>query len=1217
MTPPTNPKPTIGELFDLPDHVRSDDFVLRLTEAILRPELTVKDYVVTGQLRGCFDDALSLVRDSVTGRRSSGAYLHGSFGTGKSHFMAVLYLLLSNDARARSLPDLAEVVAKHDWTTGKKFLLVPYHMIGAETVEERVLGGYLDRIRELHPDVQPPGLYDADAMVSNARKLRQQFKDEDFFRALNQSVSNDGWGDAPRWDERSFEAAAVADARSRDRAELVGALAHTLMPGARHTVATVDLDTGLSLMSQHAKSLGYDAVILFLDEMILWLASRAADPAWITREGPKLAKLVESGNANRPAPIVSFVARQRAIRDLIGKAGLGANQALVEEALEWWEKRFTTITLEDKNLSAIARRRLLKPKSEAARQLIDAEFANIGRLGNSVIDTIVTSKSDRGQFRDLYPFTPALIEILVAVASALQRERTVLNIMAQVLVKSRNRMRLGELVSVGELFVELRDGYDPFGSSLKQQFDNARKLWERKLRPLIEADAGASYDDLDGMPPDDPKARQLRAHERIAGTLILTGLASDLEPLRGLTGPRLAALNYGSLRPFIPGTEGRDALALCRRWATGVGEIRISPGTESQASINVQLTSVDIESILDNAKHEDSHGNRLLKVTDLFFREMEMDSVRQYPLQAKVNWRGTPRSYEISILNVREAGDRELRPTGDDWHLVIDLPIDRENYSPSDDLAQLRKVRTGLREPLRTLVWLPTFLSDRTRTELGRYAILDYLLKPDKLREYTQHLTAIEREEARAVMDSMKRELEVRLRAAIRAAYGVGKPEAGALDESMPLDPSEQFQSLNADLQLQPPAGENLADSARRLVRQALTFEFPGHPEFNEDDVKLGRKYIELAYNEVLGALRDPEGRKATEKDVRKQIRPLLEPLRLAQVTEQNTVPLRDWHDHFDRKEAQYGGPVTVGKLRDWMNEPKRMGLPRDLQDLVILVYAAQSNCSFRDAFGPADPAIGRLRDEWKLEPQELPSQADWDVARERSSTLFGKPASALCNASNLDKFAADVVGVATAKRDAARKLLEALKRVAPAGADRVVTANACVRLLDKLDVKLKPIDVVKRLVSTEIATNLTAMDRSMVRAADVVTAIDHCNWTLLEGLKNIPAGAQILARLDAGLAENEYVTPLADRLRECSAAAARLVLERTPPPPPQPPVPSPPPTPVVPPPPTPTTEGRRTIAHESRQTTPARLRETLTELERAAEAHPESEIEITWEIRE
>ena len=29
-------------------------------------------------------------------------------------------------------------------------------------------------------------------------------------------------------------------------------------------------------------------------------------------------------------------------------------------------------------------------------------------------------------------------------------------------------------------------------------------------------------------------------------------------------------------------------------------------------------------------------------------------------------------------------------------------------------------------------------------------------------------------------------------------------------------------------------------EAARRLVRQALDSEFPGHPEFNEDELKLG-----------------------------------------------------------------------------------------------------------------------------------------------------------------------------------------------------------------------------------------------------------------------------------------------------------------------------------------------------------------------------------------
>jgi hypothetical protein len=79
--------------------------------------------------------------------------------------------------------------------------------------------------------------------------------------------------------------------------------------------AFVDIDTGLAIMSQHARGLGYDGVILFLDELILLLATRAADVNFVSAEGAKLSKLVEAQRADRPIPIISFVARQRDLRD--------------------------------------------------------------------------------------------------------------------------------------------------------------------------------------------------------------------------------------------------------------------------------------------------------------------------------------------------------------------------------------------------------------------------------------------------------------------------------------------------------------------------------------------------------------------------------------------------------------------------------------------------------------------------------------------------------------------------------------------------------------------------------------------------------------------------------------------------------------------------------------------------------------------------------------
>jgi hypothetical protein len=48
--------------------------------------------------------------------------------------------------------------------------------------------------------------------------------------------------------------------------------------------------------------------------------------------------------------------------------------------LKYWEGRFHIITLEDRNLPAIAERRVLKPKSEAARQTLDAAFEETTRV---------------------------------------------------------------------------------------------------------------------------------------------------------------------------------------------------------------------------------------------------------------------------------------------------------------------------------------------------------------------------------------------------------------------------------------------------------------------------------------------------------------------------------------------------------------------------------------------------------------------------------------------------------------------------------------------------------------------------------------------------------------------------------------------------------------------------------------------------------------------
>jgi hypothetical protein len=227
----------IKDLIELPDQVRRGDFVLRLTEGVTKPEETLDTYVVTPQLVRCFDDALGMIRAGIEGRTSKAAYLHGSFGSGKSHFMAALYLLLQHNPAVRSVAELAPVVDRHNaWIQGKKFLLITYYMLSAKTMESHILGEYVNQVQRLHPGSKLPGVFLAESMFRDAEKLRTEMGDDRFFAALNRGseATSSGWGEiGAGWDAASFESAISAPPRAEDRVRLVGDLVEKFFTYAR------------------------------------------------------------------------------------------------------------------------------------------------------------------------------------------------------------------------------------------------------------------------------------------------------------------------------------------------------------------------------------------------------------------------------------------------------------------------------------------------------------------------------------------------------------------------------------------------------------------------------------------------------------------------------------------------------------------------------------------------------------------------------------------------------------------------------------------------------------------------------------------------------------------------------------------------------------------------------------------------------------------------
>jgi hypothetical protein len=989
--------PTLREIFALPEHVGAGDFVLKLTDGLTAPEETVRQYVVTPQLVKCFDQALGVVKAALDARASKGAYLHGSFGAGKSHFMAMLTLLLRNEVIARSKPELAPIVSKHNaWTQNRRFLVVPYHMQGAQSMEAALFGGYAQHIATVHPHTPTPGFYQRDGILADAQTLRGQMGDEAFFQALNQAdqappTGGGPWGKvATCWHADSFAAGLNAPPGSNNaRFQLVGALVRAFYSTQRQLSASEEelytsLDDGLAAMAHHAQDLGYDAVVLFLDEFILWLASRAADTAWLGREGQKVAKLVESGNADRPIPIISFMARQRDLRELIGEHLPGAEQLSISDTLQFFEARFDRVNLEDRNLPEIAKKRLLRPRDTAAEAQLQHAVHKLLGSQPQVLQTLLTREGDQQMLKDLYPFTPALVQTLIAVSSLLQRERTALKLMLQMLVERADSMQIGEIIPVGDLFDVIAAGDEPFTHGIKLLFEQAKQLWRRRLLPLLEAQHGLTWQDSETA-TDSPKANALRNDARLLKTLVLAALTPEVDALKNLTPAKLAALNHGSIRTPVPGSEGVTVLNKLKRWAGQAGEIKIADDSPNP-TVALEIAKVDTDAILANALSFDTQGNRQAEVRQRIVDGLNLTDTGSslLPPELDIVWRGSRRKAEIVFGNIREQSFETLKGREGIWRILVDFPFDQPPHGPRDDIAKLESFLDdgGIG---RSLVWLPSFFTPNVQDQLGRLVVIDFVLRGNHLEQYAAHLSQADREQARLLLTNQRDQLRQFVRNSLHSAYGLNTVAQEALDPEQSID--EHVYALDPTLNLRPPVAATFKDAFEKLLEQALDYEFPAHPKWDTEPRPIAVKRLA----EVLTqAAQQPAGRIELEAALRDDARRLLPKLELADVGEAALQVRDDWSQHFARELARRPGrDPTIADLRDWLDQPQRRGLREDVQDLVILSWLAKTNRSLYRFGQPYQGHIGQLAADCEAREQPLPLPAEWEQATERAAELF------------------------------------------------------------------------------------------------------------------------------------------------------------------------------------------------------------------------------------
>jgi hypothetical protein len=748
--------------------------------------------------------------------------------------------------------------------------------------------------------------------------------------------------------------------------------------------------------------------------------------------------------------------------------------------------------------------------------------------------------------------------------------------MLTLLVDRRDDLRLGSLIPVGDLWDAIAAGDQPFSEGMRIQFDNAKKLWSQKLLPLLERVHTVSWQQLQDGRPDPRAAANLRNDARLLKTLLLAALVPAVPALRGLTAGRLAALNHGSVVSPIPRQENAVVLQKLRGWAAQIGEIRFSDDLTNPI-ISLHMSGVDVEPILANATHYDNEGNRRSKIRKTLFDALGVAAEDgllggQGFVEHAYSWRGTRRPVDVYFEAVAELPADRLRGREGAPTIVFGMPFDFRGRSSADHRAHLAAF--GDEDGAGGAVWLPSYLSDRSLHDLGILVRIDYLLAGagDRFDDAARHLSAIEREQARAVLRNQQSALQQRLRICLECAYGIRPDQDGCLGTIVSAE--DHLVPLDGTFRPQPPVGATLKDACEALLDRVFEHRFPAHPLFEQE---LRIPALRQVLDQVQKAAAEPQQRLQVDNlSVRRMLAGIAGPLKLGAMGQTHLVLSPDWADHFARMHARAGGgPMTVARLREWIDEPKPMGVTPEAGNLVILAFAAQADRTLIRLGAPATASIDRLDDQIELREQPLPEEPVWARARERAASLFGLAPNEVRKGANVAQLAAELREKATAARPILSGLSNALRArmerfsVAVDSAPRMTTLRSASALVGALPAAADALATIEVLASAESLTNAAAVGRSLGSAAALNSYVGGVQWDAIEAAASLrdnrAAAAEALrTKVADALAADEHVIGLQSALQDAQSRAIRLLADtgRPLPPPEQRPEQAPPPPP-------------------------------------------------------
>jgi hypothetical protein len=233
------------------------------------------------------------------------------------------------------------------------------------------------------------------------------------------------------------------------------------------------------------------------------------------------------------------------------------------------------------------------------------------------------------------------------------------------------------------------------------------------------------------------------------------------------------------------------------------------------------------------------------------------------------------------------------------------------------------------------------------------------------------------------------------------------------------------------------------------------------------------------------------------------------------------------------------------------------MGLPREIENVVILAYAAQADRTLSLRGAPVRGMVERLDDDAELREQPLPDDVTWAKARKRAADVFGLAPSEVRKGATVERLAADLRERAQAARGPLATIASALRnRMTAAGLDpnnasRMTTLMSAAALASGISAETQADEVIRALADADLRTSDAAVGRATAAAPGLAAFLGTFEWDPVLTALGLPdhrraAAEQIGRALAEALEADEHAVPLEGRLREILRNAYKLLATMT-----------------------------------------------------------------------